>query len=123
MLKTILDFLKFFTQLSPSKMINIVLLVVITFFYFHSESLKSERNDYKDRYITEQTQHQKYVQTIQDARDKQTINCNEILNEYTEKKNKEIEQLNKDFKDKYLEVLTLYQKLLEKNNKDNGNNK
>ena len=112
-----IGFTKFFAKLTPSKMINIVLLIGLFFLYSHSESLKKERDDYKDRYTAEQNNHQKYVQTIQDARDKQTIDCNEILNDYTEKKNKEIDDLSKDFRKKYLDLLTLYQKVLEKNMK------
>lgn len=110
-------FTKFFAKLTPSKMINILLLIGLFFLYSHSQDLKKERDDYKDRYQTEQNNHQKYVQTIQDARDKQTINCNEILSDYTKQKNKEIDDLSRDFNKKYLDLLKLYQRVLEKNMK------
>jgi uncharacterized membrane protein YhiD involved in acid resistance len=112
-------FAKFFAKLTPSKMINIVLLIGLFFLYSHSQDLKKERDDYKDRYQTEQDNHNKYVKSIQDARDKQTVDCNDILRAYTDRKNKEIEDLSREFKNKYLEVLTLYQRLLEKDSKCN----
>ena len=117
-----IGFAKFFAKLTPSKMINIVLLIVIIFLYSHSQDLKKERDDYKDRYQSEQDKHNNYVKTIQDARDRQTYDCTKLIQDYLDKKNKEIFDLNNQFNKKYGQLLHLYEKLLEKRNKTNEKN-
>lgn len=115
-------FTKFFAKLTPSKMINIVLLGVIFYFVMHSQDLKKERDNYKDRYQTEQDKHNTYVKSIQDSRDKQTYDCTKMIQDYVDKKNEEIDDLNKDFNKRYGELLHLYEKLLEKRSKNNEKN-
>lgn len=123
MITAILNFFNFFGKLNPSKMINIVLLGVIFYMAWHSNNLEIERDNYKDRYEKVYDKYTNYVNRMQDIRDKQTVECNEILRGYTEKKNQEIEDLSRDFKNKYLELLKLYTDVLQKRSNDNENTK
>lgn len=106
-----LNFMKFWASLTPAKMINILLLVVIIFISIHASKMQDERDKSQDNYDSLYLRYQDYIDKTIEYRDSQSKDCNERLMDYSDKKNAEIEELSREFRVKYVELLKLYTNL------------
>lgn len=95
-------------------MINVLLLMVIVFMAIHASKLQDERDVYKEDYKDLYGRYQEYIDKTIEYREKQTNDCNDRLVSYTDKKNAEVEELSREFRVKYVELLKLYTNLNKK---------
>lgn len=109
MVEKIVEFFTFFAKLSPSKMINIVLLGVIFFVGWWSwdsqEAFKAERDDFKAKYDTLYVRYTAQVDKNQMTQNQLKDSCQVRFERYADRKDAEIKSLVAEFNLKYSTML------------------
>ena len=109
-----LPYLKIWVS-KPGVRVHITLFIIIAGLCWQVLELKEERNDYKKKYDNLYGVYTTYVDKNQNLRDAISKEYNDKLKKYTDDKEKQIDSISKMYRKEYLGLLTLYQKVLEKN--------
>lgn len=118
MITQTMGFLKFFAKLTPSKMINIVLVCLIIYMGWNSHQTKQEyrqeREDFKKKYEQLYIKYDAERDKNNQRQEKLSKDCSEQLQTYVKDTDKNIEKLTKEWETKYGTLLSKYTVLLEK---------
>lgn len=121
--KILLDAAKFFTGLTPSKMINIVLVAVIAYFIWHNnkveDTLVKERDDIKNKYDQLYIRYTQQVDKNQNVQNQIKDDCNDKIQAIMEQKERDQKEINRVNEVKYHKLLKLLENKYYKNGKNN----